>query len=82
MPQKLKLSKNAAALEQHQPPRRRWVRNYELALYLGISKMTVWRLKHDKKYEKHNFPPASEFNGLEFNDLNAIDKWMEARVAK
>jgi predicted DNA-binding transcriptional regulator AlpA len=77
---KLKLSKNSAALDdQQQPPRRRWVRNFELARYLGVSKMTVWRLKHDKKY---NFPAASEINDLEFNDLDKVDKWMEARVAK
>ena len=50
--------------------------------YLGVSKMTVWRLKHDEKYKKHNFPPASEINDLEFNDLDKIDAWMEARVAK
>jgi predicted DNA-binding transcriptional regulator AlpA len=59
-----------------------WVRNFELASYLGVSKMTVWRLKHDEKYKKYNFPPASEINDLEFNDLDAVDKWMEARVAK
>ena len=80
MPKKLNLTKNVAALEQQQPPRRRWVRNFELASYLGVSKMTVWRLKHDEKYKKYNFPPASEINDLEFNDLDKVDKWMEARV--
>jgi len=76
---KLKLSKNPAALDQQQPPRRRWVRNFELASYLGVSKMTVWRLKNNPA---HDFPPASRINNIEFNDLDKVDKWMEARVAK
>jgi hypothetical protein len=69
-------SKNVEALHQGGPPRR-WVRNGELAKYLGVSKMYVWRLKHDKS---HNFPPAAVINDIEFNDLDKVDAWMEAHV--
>ena len=46
-----------------QPPaeRRRWVRNGELAKYLGVSKMYVWRLKHNPSF---NFPPAAVINAM------------------
>ena len=62
-----------------QPPaeRRRWVRNGELAKYLGVSKMYVWRLKHNPSF---NFPPAAVINAIEFNDLDKVDAWMESRV--
>jgi hypothetical protein len=53
------------------------VRNGELAKYLGVSKMYVWRLKNQPG---HNFPPAAVINNVEFNDLDAVDAWMEARV--
>ena len=66
-------------LDEIQPltERRRWVRNGELAKYLGVSKMYVWRLKHQPE---HNFPAAAKINGIEFNDLDKVDAWMEARV--
>jgi len=57
--------------------RRRWVRNGELAKYLGVSKMTVWRFKHVPGFD---FPPAAVINNIEFNDLDKVDAWMEARV--
>jgi hypothetical protein len=72
-----KLSKNAEAIEPTGQPKRRWVRNTELAMYLGISKMTLWRLKNVPGFD---FPPAAVVNGTQFNDLNEVDKWMEARV--
>jgi predicted DNA-binding transcriptional regulator AlpA len=76
MPKKQTLSKNRDAIS---PPtdRRRWVRNGELAKYLGVSKMTVWRMKRDPEYA---FPPAAKINDIEFNDLDKVDAWMEARV--
>jgi predicted DNA-binding transcriptional regulator AlpA len=74
-----KLSKNPDALTVSTEQRRRWVRNGELAKYLGVSKMTVWRLKHQAGYA---FPPAAAINGIEFNDLDKVDAWMEARVQR
>ena len=59
--------------------KRRWVRNGELARYLGVSKMTLWRFKKDPELK---FPPASLINGIEFNDLDKVDPWMEAHVAE
>jgi predicted DNA-binding transcriptional regulator AlpA len=59
--------------------KRRWVRNGELAKYLGVSKMTLWRFKNDPSLK---FPPASVVNGIEFNDLDKVDPWMEARVVE
>jgi len=73
-----KLSKNAAAvLSASSSPHRRWVRNGELANYLGVSKMTLWRFKHDASFK---FPAASVINNIEFNDLDKIDVWMEAHA--
>jgi hypothetical protein len=75
-------TKNAEAVENGPgAPKRRWVRNGELAKYLGVSKMYVWRLKHDPKLKHFDFPSASVINTIEFNDLDKIDAWMEAHVA-
>jgi predicted DNA-binding transcriptional regulator AlpA len=72
-----KLSKNPTALNVSSEQRRRWVRNGELAKYLGVSKMTIWRFKHEPGFD---FPPAAKINNVEFNDLDKVDAWMEARV--
>jgi predicted DNA-binding transcriptional regulator AlpA len=58
---------------------RGWLRNGELAEYLNVSKMTLWRWKHDPKYD---FPAAAKINDMEFNDLDKVDAWMQARIAK
>ena len=55
----------------------RWVRNKQLAEYLGISRMTLDRWK---KNPKLNFPAASEVNGIERNDLDLVDDWLRSRV--
>jgi predicted DNA-binding transcriptional regulator AlpA len=71
-------SKNAAAIQpKTEDPQRRWVRNGELAKYLGVSKMTLWRFKNDAAFK---FPPASVINNIEFNDLDKIDAWMESHA--
>jgi hypothetical protein len=72
-----KLSENAEAMEPPGRVTRRWVRNGELARYLGVSKMTIWRFKHVPGFD---FPPAAVINNIEFNDLDKVDAWMEARV--
>jgi predicted DNA-binding transcriptional regulator AlpA len=55
----------------------RWIRNRQLAKYLNVSEMCVWRWKRDANL---NFPAASDINGIEYNDLDAIDAWMRSRV--
>jgi predicted DNA-binding transcriptional regulator AlpA len=74
-----KLSKNPKALTISTEQKRRWARNGELAKYLGVSKMTIWRYKHEPSYD---FPPAAKINNIEFNDLDKVDLWMEARVQR
>jgi len=39
----------------------------------------VWRFKNDPGHKNYNFPKASKINGIEFNDVDKIDAWMEAR---
>ncbi len=73
-----KPSKNISAVTPSTNPPRRWVRNGELARYLGVSKMTLWRFKTEQSFK---FPPASVINNLEFNDLEQVDAWMESHVA-
>jgi predicted DNA-binding transcriptional regulator AlpA len=70
------LTQNLGAIEPLRD-RRRWVRNSELAKYLGVSKMTVWRLKRNPEL---GFPPPAKIHDIEFNDLDQVDAWMEARV--
>ena len=47
------------------------------AKYLGVSKMTLWWFKHVAGFD---FPVAAVINNIEFNDLDKVDAWMEARV--
>jgi predicted DNA-binding transcriptional regulator AlpA len=71
------LSKNPTALNVSGEQRCRWARNGELAKYLGVSKMTIWRYKHEPSYD---FPPAAKINNIEY--LDKVDLWMEARVQR
>jgi hypothetical protein len=57
----------------------RWARNKRTSEYLCVSVMTLWRWKRDPKL---NFPPAAVINGIEHNDLDAVDEWMHSRRAK
>lgn len=59
------------------PVERRWLRNGELAKYLGVSNMTVWRMKRNRTLR---FPRASTIGNIEFNDIHRVDAWMKARV--
>ena len=55
----------------------RWVRNKALAEYLGTTVMTIWRWRRDPKV---GFPAATVINGIEYSDLDLIDRWMRDRV--
>jgi predicted DNA-binding transcriptional regulator AlpA len=59
--------------------RSRWVRNGALAKYLGVSSMTIWRWK---KSSTLNFPSSCEINKIEYNDLDAVDRWMKQRLVQ
>ena len=56
---------------------RRYARNKELAAYIGVTSMCLWRWKRDPELQ---FPPAAEINGIEYNDLNLIDEWLRKRA--
>jgi predicted DNA-binding transcriptional regulator AlpA len=61
----------------NQQERARYVRNGQLARYLNVSPMTVFRWQRDKSL---NFPKPSIINGNSFTDLDAVDAWMKDRV--
>jgi hypothetical protein len=60
----------------HSTGRGKWLRNGQLARYLGISNMTLWRWKRDADL---NFPDASVVNDVEFNNVDRVDEWMGTR---
>jgi predicted DNA-binding transcriptional regulator AlpA len=55
----------------------RYVRNGQLAQYLNVSPMTVFRWQRDPSL---NFPQPSVINGNPFTSLDAVDAWMKKRV--
>lgn len=57
------------------PPR--WVRNAELARYLNISGMCLYRWQRD---DGLGFPQPAVINDTSYTDLNAIDLWMRSRI--
>lgn len=63
--------------KQKDVPGRRWVRNKDLAEYLGVTVMSLWRWKRNPTL---NFPLASDINGIEYNDLDAVEQWIRSRV--
>jgi predicted DNA-binding transcriptional regulator AlpA len=78
MPKQKQPAKNEAAIADQPDIKRRWVRNGELAKYLGVGKMTLWRWQHNDA----SFPKSRVRNGIAFTDLDKIDEWMDqAEVA-
>jgi hypothetical protein len=61
------------------PPTKKWLRNGELARYLGISNMCLWRWKKDPAL---NFPAPSVVNDIEYTNVDHVDKWMRQRIVK
>jgi predicted DNA-binding transcriptional regulator AlpA len=55
----------------------RYLRNGELAAYLGISRQTLGRWKKDLNLDT---PPSMDVNGIERNDREAWDEWMKSRA--
>ena len=56
---------------------RRIARNAELARYLHISEMTLWRWQHDALLA---FPLGFEVNGKRRTDLDDVDRWTRTRA--
>jgi hypothetical protein len=55
----------------------RWTRNSATARYLGVSAMSLWRWKRDPELA---FPDPAVINGIEYNNLDLVDKWIRSRV--
>jgi hypothetical protein len=58
-------------------PYQRYLRNGELARYVGVSAMTLSRWKKDPRL---NTPPPMDVNGIERNDRELWDAWLKARA--
>jgi hypothetical protein len=54
----------------------RYARNCQLARYVGVSDMTIWRWKRDPAL---NVPKSILINDKEYNDLQAWDDWFRSR---
>lgn len=60
------------------PEEMRYLRNFELAEYLGITTMCLWRWQHDAVL---GFPQPTRINNISYTDKQAVDGWMRGRVA-
>ena len=56
---------------------KRWARNGQLAEYLNVTKMTIWRWQRDPDLA---FPQPAVINAINYTDLDQVDEWMKARV--
>jgi predicted DNA-binding transcriptional regulator AlpA len=61
----------------HAQEEAKWLRNSQLAEYLNVSAMCIWRWQRDPEMD---FPKPSVINGLPYTDVSAIDAWMRNRV--
>jgi predicted DNA-binding transcriptional regulator AlpA len=57
--------------------RQRWVRNSELAAYLGVTVMTVWRWQRNRAL---GFPQPAPINGKPRTDIDEVNSWMRSHV--
>jgi predicted DNA-binding transcriptional regulator AlpA len=56
-----------------------WRRNGQVARYLGVTKMTLWRWQQNPQLE---FPQPSMINGIAYTRIDEVETWMKARVAR
>jgi hypothetical protein len=54
-----------------------WARNKQLADYLGVTTMALYRWKQN---EALHCPQSCEINGLEYNSIPEWDAWLRARA--
>jgi predicted DNA-binding transcriptional regulator AlpA len=55
----------------------RWLRNIQLAEYLNVSAMCIWRWQRDPDM---GFPQPTRINDISYTDMDQVDAWMKARV--
>ncbi len=55
----------------------RWVRNKQLCQFLGTTAMTLWRWQRSPNL---GFPQPSVINGIQYTDIEEVERWMRARV--
>jgi predicted DNA-binding transcriptional regulator AlpA len=55
----------------------KWLRNVDLADYLGVSQICVYRWQRDPDV---GFPQPTRINNLPYTNIDAIDSWMRSRV--
>lgn len=63
--------------QQQQQISPRWVRNAEVAKYLNVTTMTVWRWSRNPDL---GFPKPSVIKSIEYRDLNQLDDWMKSMI--
>jgi predicted DNA-binding transcriptional regulator AlpA len=56
---------------------KQWLRNTDIARYLGVSPMTVWRWQRSSKL---NFPKPSVINTVSYTPREALDAWLRMHV--
>jgi predicted DNA-binding transcriptional regulator AlpA len=54
-------------------PARSWLRSAELAQFLNVSRMTVWRFRNDPAL---GFPKPAHIGGIVFFERAAIEAWL------
>ena len=54
-------------------PGTRYARNAQLAKYIGVTPMTIWRWKRNAKLKT---PKSLMVGAIEFNDLQEWDDWL------
>jgi predicted DNA-binding transcriptional regulator AlpA len=55
----------------------RWIRNADLARYLGVSSMCLWRWVRDPEL---GFPQPTVIGRYSYTDLDQVNAWMRSRV--
>jgi predicted DNA-binding transcriptional regulator AlpA len=55
----------------------RFARGVELCRYFGITKMCLWKWRHDPDL---HFPAPVVIRGTPFFDMDEIDRWTKERV--
>jgi len=55
----------------------RFLRNAQLAKFLGVAPMTIWRFQRDPKL---NFPKPARINNIDYTSIDEVQAWLKARV--
>jgi predicted DNA-binding transcriptional regulator AlpA len=66
-------------MDKYETQEARWLRNKQLAQYLGVSAMSLWRWQRDKSL---GFPQPTVIRGTSFTAVNEVDAWMRRHITK